>query len=421
MDRIITEPHPWRRRGLIAGVLALVLGGGFLAVRSMTSDGGRSLEVSGDRIEISEVENGEFDDFVQIRGRFTPRKTIFIDTVQGGQVETVHIENGAMVEKGQLLVDLTNTALQLDVISREAQITEQLNNLRGLELAHEKNRLAQNREEIEVEYQIARLNRSIQRDAPLVESGASARGELEESRDELAYYNKRLVSLRDSQSTADRLERAQLKQLRLAARQLEKNLSVARKNLDGLHVRALGAGRLTAFTLEVGQSLPPGERLGQIDDPSSYKILADIDEFYLGRVDIGQRAQYEVDGETYELTVSRIRPQVTSGRFQVDLVFEGNEPSKVRRGQTAQARLQLGQPTKAVLITNGAFYNDTGGAWVFVVAPDKSEARRREVRLGRRNPHYIEVLDGLSPGEEIVTSPYTSYLEMDRLELTPKQ
>ncbi len=421
MDRIIVHPHPWRRRGVVAALVAVAVAGGFWAVRSLAGDRGRSLEVSGDRIEISKVENGEFDDFVQIRGRFTPRKTIFIDTVQGGQVDKVHVENGAMVQEGQLLVDLSNTALQLDVISRGAQITEQLNNLRSLELAHEKNRLAQSREEIEVEYQITRLNRSIQRNAPLVETGASARGTLEESRDELAYYKKRLGSLRDSQSTADRLERAQLKQLRLAAKQLEKNLGVARKNLDGLHVRARGNGRLTAFTLEVGQSLPPGERLGQIDDPSSYKILADIDEFYLGRVDIGQRAEYEVEGKAYELSVSRIRPQVTSGRFQVDLVFEGEEPNKVRRGQTAQARLQLGQPTKAVLIANGAFYNDTGGAWVFVVAPDKSEARRREVRLGRRNPHHIEVLDGLSPGEEIVTSPYTSYLEMDRLELTAKQ
>jgi HlyD family secretion protein len=240
-------------------------------------------------------------------------------------------------------------------------------------------------------------------------------------RDERAYYEKRKTLLRTSRKAVDRLERAQLAQLRVAAKQLEKNLTVTRDNLAGLQVRALVPGQLTAFNLEVGQSLAPGERIGQIDHPTSYKILADIDEFYLGRVDVGQHAVYQADGASYTLTVSKIRPQVTSNRFQVDLVFDGKAPTKVRRGQTAQARLQLGQPTTAVLIPNAAFFNDTGGAWVFVVSGDGSQAIRRDVRLGRRNPQYIEVLGGLSPGEEIITSPYTSYLDVERLELTTRR
>jgi HlyD family secretion protein len=181
---------------------------------------------------------------------------------------------------------------------------------------------------------------------------------------------------------------------------------------------APAAGKLSAFTLEVGQSLAPGERIAQIDDPEHYKVVADIDEFYLSRVDIGQRADYPLDGAAYQLTVAKIRPQVQNGQFQVELAFPGTTPPAVRRGQTAQVRLQLGQASEAVFVPNAGFYNDTGGAWVFVVSSDHGHAVRRTVRLGRRNPQQIEVLDGLSVGEEIVTSPYTNYLDMDRLELT---
>jgi len=420
MDRVVKRARPWRRWAVVAVAVIAVAAGVVIARRQLAS-GGRTLTVAGDRITTAEVKTGEFDDYIQIRGRFTPLTTVYIDTTQGGQVEAIHVENGARVEPGQLLVELSNTKLQLDVIAREAEITEQLNNVRGLELAHEQNRLAQEREAVEVDYQLVRLNREIKRSEALANSGTLPRGTLEEMRDERAYYQKRQTLLRESRQTVDRLERAQLAQLRTAAKQLEKNLTVTRANLAGLHVRATVPGQLTAFDLEVGQSLAPGERLGQIDDPSSYKILADIDEYYLGRVDVGQHAIYEADGVTYSLTVSKIRPQVTGSRFQVDLLFDGKAPSRVRRGQTAQIRLQLGQPTTTVLIPNAAFYHDTGGAWVFVVTSDGDEAIRRDVRLGRRNPQYIEVLDGLSPGEEIVTSPYTSFVDVQRLQLTARR
>lgn len=419
MDRVIERPR-WRRRAAIAGGVALAAAL-VLAAAYTTRTPERSFEVAGDRITTARVERGEFDDFIQIRGRFIPLRTVYIDSVQGGQVEAIHVENGAVVAEGALLVELSNASLQLEVISREAQITEQLNNLRSLELAHEKNRLERRRELVEVDYQIVRLEREIERARDLVASGASPRGEVEALTDELGYYKKRRALLRDSQDSVARLEKAQLAHLRRAATQLEANLELTRRNLDGLAVRAPLPGQLTAFTLEVGQSLAPGERIGQIDDPSSYKILADIDEFYIDRVDVGQKAIYEDGAARYELVVAKVRPQVTSGRFQVDLVFEGDAPARVRRGQTAQLRLQLGQPTAAVMIPNAAFYNDTGGAWVFVVSSDSETAVRRNVRLGRRNPEHIEVLEGLTPGEVIVTSPYTSFLEMDRLELTGKE
>ena len=415
MDRPIPKPPAWRRRALIGAGLVAAGGAAFFFLRG---SGDRSLEVEGGRLTFATVKAGRFEDFIQVRARVTPLRTTFVDTASGGQVEAVRVEDGARVEKGQLLVELTNTALQLDLISREAQITEQLNNLRGLELAHEQSRLANKREMVEVQFQIARLERQSDRQKQLVDSGSGARGELDDLVEELAYYKKRLAVHAESQQAGERLQRAQVVQLRASTDQLEKNLDIARKNLESLKVRAPADGTLSAFSLEVGQSLAPGERLGQIDDPTHYKLVADIDEFYLSRVDIDQRGEYPVGEKVYQLEVAKIRPQVQNGVFQAELTFSGETPSDVRRGQTAQVRLQLGQPSEAVLVPNGAFYNDTGGTWVFVVSSDRSQAVRRAVRLGRRNPQQIEVLDGLSAGEEIVTSPYTNYLDLDRLDLT---
>lgn len=417
MDRVVERRPFWRRRGLVAGViLAAAAGAGWFFF--LRSEGGKSLAVAGSNITTGRVTRGRFDDVIEVRGRVTPLRTTYVDTASGGQVEKILIEDGARVTRGQLICELSNTQLQLDLISREAQITEQMNDLRGLELAQEQTRLVHEREMVEVQYQIKRLTRQMANSERLVGSGVSPKNELDDMKDELTYYQKRLKVQTDTRAAADKLQRAQLVQLRTANQQLNKNLEIARKNLESLKVKAPADGQLSAFTLEVGQSLAPGDRIAQIDDPEHYKLVADLDEFYLNRVDIGQRADYPLDGKSYQLQVAKIRPQVQNGQFQVELVFVGQAPAAVRRGQTAQVRLQLGQPTEATLVPNAAFYNDTGGTWVFVVSGDHTRAVRRTVRLGRRNPKDIEVLDGLSVGEEIVTSPYTNYLEMDRLELT---
>jgi HlyD family secretion protein len=393
MDRVVERRPFWRRRGpVVAALLAAAAGATWFFF--LRGEGGKSLAVAGSHITIARVTRGRFDDVIEVRGRVTPLRTTYVDTASGGQVEKILVEDGARVTRGQLLVELSNTQLQLDVISREAQITEQLNDLRGLELAQEQTRLVHEREMVEVQYQIKRLSRQMANSERLVGSGVSPRNELDDMKDELAYYQKRLKVQTETRAAADKLQRAQLVQLRTASRQLEKNLEIARKNLENLKVVAPADGQLSAFTLEVGQSLSPGDRIAQIDDPERYKLVADIDEFYLGRVDIGQRADYPTGGKSYQLSIAKIRPQVQNGQFQVELVFKGETPDSVRRGQTAQIRLQLGQPGEAVLVPNAAFYNDTGGTWVFVVSSDHARAVRRAVRL------------------------YTNFLEMDRLELT---
>jgi HlyD family secretion protein len=209
-------------------------------------------------------------------------------------------------------------------------------------------------------------------------------------------------------------------QLKISGDQLKRNLKVAQKNLENLNVKAPVAGKLTAFDVEIGQSLTRGERIGQIDDPAHFKVTANIDEFYLGRVDLGQIANVTIGDGNYTLRVSKVYPQVTNGTFEVDLVFISDEPGTIRRGQTLQLNLQLGDPSRSVMIPNGAFYQDTGGNWIFVISPDGDQAIRRNIRLGRRNVRYIEVIEGLKPGEMVITSPYTNYIDIDRLELQAK-
>ena len=414
MDRRVVRKMPSSHKLLyVAIALSIALFAGWLAATLLA---GRSLAVDSERIAVSSVSVGTFEDFIPARGRLVPRSTVYLDAVEGGRVEEILVEDGSMIRAGDPIVRLSNTNLQLEVLGREAAVTEQLNFMRTLELQLEQNRLAHKRNLVEIDYQIIRLKRSIERQRNLAEQELVSQSTLDELQDELTYYqNRRDVTL-ESQATDARLQEEQLRQLRSASTQLETSLALARRNLEDLNVRAPVEGKLSGFDVENGESIDRGGRLGQIDDPDAYKLNARIDEFYLGRVDIGQIATAKHNGQELELRVSKIYPQVKDGQFEVDMTFD-KQPVGLRRGQTLQLRLTLGDNSDATLIPNGSFYQETGGNWVFVVAPDESEAVKRNVRLGRRNTDFIEVLEGLEPGEKVITSPYTSYTGMDRLVL----
>jgi HlyD family secretion protein len=414
MDRKIERRFPKGLKPAAAGLFGLLLI--ILATMMLKPEAGRALRLDAGRVSIATVSRGVFEDFIPVRGRVTPLRTLFLDSIEGGRVEEIFVEDGAPVKAGDLLVRLSNTSLQLDVISREAEVTEQLNNLNTLALQLEQNRLDHKRSLVEIEYQIIRLTRLANRRQDLSANGHVSLQDLETTEDELSYWKRRHDVTIEAQTTDERLQKAQMVQLENSVAQLKTNLAFARRNLDSLDVRAPIAGKLTAFTAEIGQSLARGERLGQIDSPEDFKLSALIDEFYLPRVDIGQSASVEIDGRTYLLSIAKIYPQVRDGQFEIDLIFSGTMPSDIRRGQTLHTRLSLGDPTEAVLIPNGAFYQDTGGNWLFVMTPDTTQAIKRSVRLGRRNARFIEVLEGLEPGERVVTSPYTGFTDMDRLE-----
>ena len=414
MDRRVERKVPHSRYAAYAATGIAVLAFAWWFVDTLM--GGRSLSVNAERITVSPVTVGTYEDFIPLRGRLVPRSTVFLDAIEGGRVEEILVEDGAMVEPGDMIAMLSNTNLQLEVLGREAAVTEQLNNMRTIELQLEQNRLAHKRNLVEIDYQITRLSREISRQRELISKNLVSQSTIDKLDDELTYYrNRREVTL-ESQATDARMQEQQLRQLREAGEQLKAGLGFARKNLDDLSVRAPVAGKLSGFNIEVGQSITRGGRLGQIDDPEAYKLNVEISEYYLNRVDLQQVAIAEHNGKDFGLRISKIYPDVSEGQFKVDMLFD-EDPVGLRRGQTLQVRLTLGDDTDAVLIPNGSFYQDTGGSWIFVVSPGGGEAIKRTVSLGRRNESFIEVLDGLEPGEQVITSPYTSFIGMDRLNL----
>jgi HlyD family secretion protein len=414
MDRAVASRKlsPKMKLGLGAGgILLLLFAAWFLA------PAGNSQTVDATRLTISNVTQSRFDDFLPLRAQVQPSLTVFLDAVEGGRVERVLVEDGAMVTQGQLLAELSNSDLQLNVLARQTEVIQQVNSMRSQELALSQTRLANERARIEADLATQTAQRNYEMQRPLAERGFVSGRSFADSRDTYEANRRRSEVLRRQQAEDERLQSSQLAQLRASSGALSQSLGIARGSLDSLSLRAPVSGQLTSFDIQIGQSLQRGVRLGQIDSAGRNKLRAQVDEYYLNRVSEGLVANAEVGGRTYRMRVSKIYPQVRNGQFEIDLQFVGDEPRDLQRGQTVQLRMTLGASSQARLVPNGAFYNDTGGNWIFVVAPDGRSAVRRQVRLGRRNADFIEVLGGLEPGERVITSPYTGFLERERLTL----
>lgn len=368
------------------------------------------------RLSIATVTAGNFEDFIPVRGTVTPLTSVFLDAVEGGRVETIFVKNGQHVQAGQPLLELSNTALQLDVISREAQVSEQLNNLRNTRLAMEQNRLSLKRDLVEIDYQIQRLERLTTRQEELFARGMVSQATYQDAKDELAYYRQRRAVTIESQQQDEFMRMAQIASLEEGVAQLQQNLEIARKNLDALIITAPISGQLSSFNVELGQSKQRGETLGQIDDVDDYKLSALVDEFYVTRTREGLLGEFTLAGKTYPLRVARVYPQVVNGQFEVDMEFSGEVPPEVRRGQTLQIRMQLGDAGSALLLPRGGFFQDTGGNWAFVLDSSGKYAYKRDISLGRRNPEYFEVLSGLEAGESVIVSEYAAFATMQRIE-----
>ena len=412
MDRVVERKGPDKRL-LMAGGAGVIL---LLAVLFwIFAPRAGSQSVSADRLSIATVQEGVFEDFLPLRARVTPLVTFYLDAVEGGRVEQLAVEDGANVVKGQLLAVLSNSDLQLSTLARQTEVEQQLNNMRNQELALAQTRSANRRDLNQAEIELAKSRRQYDLYRPLSERGFVSRKTFNDARDDLTYQERRLAILRQSIAEDERLQASQLAQLRASASSLNNSLAIARGSLSQLNIRAPATGQLSGFSIQLGQSLQRGERLGQIDSVGRSKLVADVDEFYLGRVAVGQSATVESGGKTYRLKVGKVYPQVRNGQFQVDLVFDGPEPASLQRGQTMQLKLTLGDSARATLIPNGAFFNDTGGNWVFVVSPSGGSAERRQIQVGRRNADFIEILGGLKPGEKVITSSYSGMVDKDHL------
>jgi HlyD family secretion protein len=414
MDRKISRPS--RKRWLsIAAVAIIVAVAALLLFQQFNA--GRSIVVDGQRLGTGIVREAMFEDFIPVRARVAPLKTVYLDAVQGGRVEQLLLDDGAMVAAGQSILRLSNSELQLSVMSTESRVMEQLNAMRDQELRLEQNRLQHKRSLVDVNYELKRLQRDYPRQRELHEQGHVSASNFEAYEDEMHYYKEKRDVLEESQASDAQLMQKQLQFFKEKTAVMEDNLQFARKSLEELNVRAPIGGRLSGFDLEVGQNISKGTRIGQIDLPDQFKLVADIDEYYLGRIDLQQALSVNYRGDDYTLHVNKIYPNVRNGRFQVDFQFE-QTPSGIRRGQNLQGKLTLGSSAQALLLPMGSFYSDSGGQWVFVLDAEGKNAVKRPVRLGRRNEDFIEILDGLQEGDEVVISSYAGFTDMDKLTIS---
>jgi HlyD family secretion protein len=376
----------------------------------------RTLAVSVERVSISTVREATFSDYAPVSGNVAPQDTVFLDTVEGGQVTEVLVEDGAMVGEGEALARLKNTRLELEVLGREAQLTEQQNFLANARLAFQQSELRNQRDMMSVQREIDRVTDRLDREKPLRNEGVSI-GVITNLEADLAHRLAEKESIEQSRDAERKVAQSNLSQLAQSIDRMTKSLGLVRGNLDNLNIVAPISGQLTGFSLKVGEVVGPGERIGQVDTVNAYKISAMIDEFYLGRIAIGQAASLDMSGASYALRVAKIYPDVRDRQFQVDLAFTGPAPKGIQRGQTMRPRIELGETAGSLVLDNGPFYDETGGVWVLVVSKDGAFASRRNVTLGRRNPEAVEVVSGLSAGERVITSSYQGFKDVERVEL----
>jgi len=396
MDRTV-EKRPWWRRwapGLGLGMVAL--GGAFWA---LSGSAGSVYRVPLNQITIGTVTKGPFEDFIAVRGAIAPLITDYLTTDQGGTVKQVLVEDGAQVKNGQPLIVLSNPALQLQVAAQQ--------------LAFEQTRFKYQQDLLNIEHQISKLKNDLARDKILLDGNAIPPSTYKQEQEEYEYYVKLHAATLASANAEQRVRATQLTGQAAGAK-----TDIANAGVEALTIRAPMDGQLTALDAEVGQSKAQGAVLGQVNSADRFKLTAQVDEFYLGRVVVGQETLFSVDGRDYRAKVAKVYPQVTNGTFKVDLYFSGAAPAGIHVGQSIDLKIELGDARQAMMLPNGPFYQDTGGSWLFVVTPDGGSAIRRNVRLGRRNPEYVEVVEGLQPGEKAIVSGYEAFLKMDRIEFS---
>jgi HlyD family secretion protein len=415
MDRKI-EKKKWPPKRIIKygaiGVFILVVG--YLLI---FESGGSTLNVKSERITISTVDKGPFLEFIPIIGAVIPKYTHYLDASEGGIVEVKFVEAGAQVKKGDKILKLSNTNLLMTLLNNEAQINRASNDLRTTRLQLEQNRLQLKQQRATADYNLERFKRTFERNKVLYEQALISKQEYEDSKSDYDYWNEYRSLALESQEKDLTFREEQVRQLELSVKQMEANLGIVRQQLENLTVRAPISGHLTSLNAEIGQSKNRGDRLGQIDDVEGFKVRAEIDEHYINRVEVDKVGSFDIADQTYSLKVTQIFPEVLEGRFRVDMIFTGKEPTGITRGQSLHIRLQLSEASEAILLARGGFYQTTGGNWAYVLDPSGSYAVKKSIRLGRQNPQFFEVLEGLTPGDKVITSSYENFGVMERLVL----
>lgn len=413
----------YQAKYIFAGLSTSVFIAAFAFSQSSASliHSGKNYNVTSSNLVISTIKQAEFAEYLPLRGVVEPEKTIFIDAIDGGRVEEVFIQEGALVEKGQAILKLSNTNLQLNVLAREAEVSEQINNMRNTRLALEQNQLSLKRDVIELDFEVLRLQKQFTRNQALIAKNLISEQAFEMVKDELDFQLKYRETVKQSQEKEVLLQSQQLEQLMRSIKTLESNLAISRGSLDKLIIRAPSTGQLTFLDAQVGESKSNGQRLGQVDLIEQYKVTAQVDEFYVSRVAKGQIASFELNQQTFQIDVAKVYPGIDNGTFKVDFSISDKAIAKqLRLGQSVQLKFNLSSTESKLQIANGGFMQNTAGSWVFVVDENGAKASKRNIRLGRKNPQSIEVLSGLTQGERVITSSYASFADADKLSLSEK-
>jgi HlyD family secretion protein len=413
MDRPIPKPKGIQKKHLLIAVGILLFG--FLIYKAFLSNSVPTYKADKDRISIASIEDGVFYDYITLTGNVEPIATIFLDAQEGGRVEEKLIEEGTILKKGDIILRLSNPDLNLSILNSEAQLAEKSNFLRNTMVAMEQEKLRIKRELLNIEFDIKRKKRLYTQNTKLYKEDLISKEEflISEEDYQLSERSYKLYLERQKQDSVYRS--IQLSQMRSSLHNMEMNLQLVRKRQEKLNVVAPISGQLTSLDVEIGQSVPRGSRIGKINILTSFKVVAQIDEHYIDRVKEGLMAILERQGHEYELKVRKVFPDVHNGQFTVELIFNSVSPKNMRIGQTYYTRLQLGSPEKALLLPRGSFFQKTGGQWIFVLSEDGSYAEKRSIKIGRQNPRYYEVLEGLDEGEKVVISGYDGFGDNERL------
>ncbi len=413
MDRKI-EKKKWPPKRIIlysvSGVFVILV-----LYNLIFGDTSSKLNVDLEKITVSTVVSGPFQEFIPVTGNVIPIKTVYLDAMEGGRVEKRFLEAGSMVNKGDKILELGNTNLMMDIMFREAEFYEQSNNLRNTRLAMEQNRLVLKSQLIQLDYEIIRLKRDYDRNEELLNGNLISKQEYERIQDEYGFNIKRRDLAVESYKQDSLFRKIQIKQLEESLRRMQNNLELIKSKLENLIIRAPVSGQLTSLNAEIGESKARGERLGQVDVLDGFKVRAAIDEHYLSRISIDLAGEFDFADKSHKLITNKIYPEIRNGRFDVDLVFKDIEPAGLRRGKTLHIRLALGDLSEALLLSRGGFYQKTGGQWVYLIDESGSMAEKHRIRLGRQNPQMFEVLEGLEPGQKVITSSYDSFGDNDKL------
>ena len=416
MDIKLEKKKGWRaifqKKNLVwVGVAALVLFIGWLVFRDNSS----TLRVDAQLLNVATVEQGEFNDYVRLTGSVQPMTTVQLSPLESGVVERIVAEEGTQVKRGDVILEMSNNSLSMQILQSEADLAEKQNILRNTMISMEQERLALRQEKLQLDLEVSRLKRTFEQNQSLYNDKLLAREDYLRSKEdyELAVGRRNLVLERQRQDSLYRS--SQVTQMEESLLSMQRNMELIRQRVDNLKVKAPIDGEVGMLDAVLGQSLQQGANIGQVNDLTTYKVQAQIDEHYIDRITTGLVASFERQDTRYEMQLRKVYPEVRNGQFKADFRFVGDAPENIRSGQTYYLNLQLGEAAEAILIPRGSFYQATGGRWIYVVDASGEKAYRREIRIGRQNPQYYEVIEGLQPGEKVITSSYDNFGENEVL------